>query len=455
MRRLLLFALFFILIGVPAQAAPTYDISVLPTETNIAVFGFYPRLTSRSSINNGVRFDLVTAGNRRFNLSYKITSGPLTRLTIVQKGSRMRVSVNWRFPVPISASTEGMRLVLSAKHNVEYKKKIPIRNGTTFQRMYRWTSAGPVLINALRLDLTKVNLRPQVAANFGREKVSSIARRNGAIAAINGSFFSMKNGQPLGLLVLDGQIISSSFFNRSVFGIREDGTCFIDNARLLAAISLESGHAFVANGVNQPPGRNRIVLYTHHFGKRTKTKPDPSRREFVIDRHGTILKASTGNSEIPNKGYVLSAQGRPIWRLKKFIEIGHKAEVYTDLNGVWKGIRHAIGGGPTLVSKGRVKVTAREERFSHSIARGRAPRSAIGYLGPNQVILVTVDGRQSRSVGMTLYELARLMQSLGAKDAINLDGGGSTTMYLSGHIVNWISGGAERPVQNALLVTPH
>ncbi|HEY9766079.1 MAG TPA: phosphodiester glycosidase family protein [Chroococcales cyanobacterium] len=448
---LLLFLL--LLLSAPAAAGPTYGIDVSPDETNIAVFAIYPRLLGRTAIPGGMRFDLSTSGRRTFALSRPIEKGPLSSLSIAQKGTRMQVVVRWRFPVSITSSVEGMRLVMNARHDVTHKTKIAVRDGTVFQRIYRWTPAGPEMINVLRLDLRKVSLRPQVAANFNRETVSSIARRWGAIAAINGSFFSMRNGQPIGLLVLDGQIISSSFYNRSVFGIRHDGTCFIDNARLLAAVSLDNGRAFVANGVNQAPGHNRTVLYTHHFGKKTRTKPDPSRREFAIAPDGTVQKVGLGNSEIPEDGYVLSAQGSAIWKLKKFIRIGTRAQVYTNLNGIWKGIRHAIGGGPTLVHEGKVKVTATRERFSSQITRGRAPRSAIGYAGKNQVILVTVDGRQSRSAGMTLYELARLMRDLGAKEAINLDGGGSTTMYLRGHIVNWVSGGSERPVQNALLVT--
>lgn len=453
MRRFLLSVFLLFTLAFPAGAASTYGFTISPDQSEIAVFALYPKLIRRTVISNGVRFDLNTHNRRTYSLKRKITKGPLSGLYIVQNGSRMRVTVTWRFPVKITGEVEGMRLMISARHYVSHSGKINVDNGTTLQRIYKWTSAGPVLINILRLDLNKVSLRPQVAANFSREPVSRIARRWKAIAAINGSFFSMKNGQPLGLLVLDGQIISSSFYNRSVFGIRYDGTCFIDNARLLAAVRFGDEHVFVANGVNQQPGRNRTVLYTHHYGKRTHTKPDPSRREFIIAADGTVMSVCQGNAKIPHDGYVLSAQGKAIWKLKRLVKTGMRAEVYSQLNGVWKGIRHAIGGGPTLVHNGRVNVTAKQERFSSQIAHGRAPRSAIAYLGRNRVMLVTVDGRQARSVGMTLYELARLLRDQGAIEAINLDGGGSTTMYLKGHIVNWISGGGERAVNNALLVT--
>jgi exopolysaccharide biosynthesis protein len=310
----------------------------------------------------------------------------------------------------------------------------------------------------VRADLSKASLAPQLAVGdgdgFGLEPVGSIARRSRALAAINGSFFSPKGGEPIGLLVLDGQIISSSYINRSVFGIRHDGTCFIDNARLLAAVRLErEDKVFIANGVNQNATRDQIVLYTPHYGRRTRTVPDPSRREFAISSDGTVLAAATGNMEIPRNGYVLSGQGKAIWNLKKFIRIGDRAMVYSELNGLWRGVKYAIGGGPTLVERGNVNVTAKQERFGPQIASGRAPRTAIGYLGAKEVVLVTVDGRQSHSVGMTLYELARYMREIGAMDAINLDGGGSTTLVVGGRTMNRPSGGHERPVNNALLLS--
>ena len=72
---------------------------------------------------------------------------------------------------------------------------------------------------------------------------------------------------------------------------------------------------------------------------------------------------------------------------------------------------------------------------------GRNPRTAIGYTKDNDLILVAADGREGSSIGLTLVELANLMKELGCTNAINLDGGGSTVMYVNGQIVN-------RPQQN-------
>ena len=100
----------------------------------------------------------------------------------------------------------------------------------------------------------------------------------------------------------------------------------------------------------------------------------------------------------------------------------------------WKTVKHIISGGPYLVKNGNVYVDLAEEKLL--AIGGRNPRTAIGYTGDNNLIILTADGREGSSIGMTLTELANLMKSLGCVNAINLDGGGSTVMYVNGQIVN-------------------
>ena len=115
-----------------------------------------------------------------------------------------------------------------------------------------------------------------------------------------------------------------------------------------------------------------------------------------------------------------------------------------------------IGGGPLLLRDGIALGTeqADTEGFAGDFSRGRHPRTALGVRKDGSIVLVTVDGRQPLiSVGMTIPELSVLMAEWGCREAINLDGGGSTTMVAGGKIVNHPSDAAgERPVSDALLV---
>ena len=117
----------------------------------------------------------------------------------------------------------------------------------------------------------------------------------------------------------------------------------------------------------------------------------------------------------------------------------------------WKNVKHIISGGPYLVNHGEVYVDMTAQKLN--AIGGRNPRTAVGYTSADSFILVTVDGREGSSIGMTLMELANFMKSIGCIDAINLDGGGSTVMYVSGEIVNQpkVKGGI--PISNALVIS--
>jgi len=416
-----------------------------------------PRLIRKVPLVDGVRWDIQVANRVRNTVVKPLARGPIKTVTIQQDGAYVRVVARWRFPYAITGSFHADHFDFFMPDVITRHRTVPIADGVTFQRVMRWTQAGPFSIGVIRANLRTVGIRPQIARSnrgFGLTTVSSLARQAGAIAAVNGTFFTPGRGDPVGLIVQDGQVVHSSFLNRSVFGVRYDGSCFVDNARLKAAIRLSNGHLFAVTAVNRPPVRDQTVLYTSHWASRTGSIPDPSRREVVVAADGTIEAVNTGNSFIPVDGYVISAQGKALQEMLRQVRIGQRATVFAQLSDVWLGVQCAVGGGPTLVQRGKVLVTAREERFQADIARGRAPRTAIGYVGDTGIVLVTVDGRQATSVGMTLYELARFMRELGAVEAINLDGGGSTAMVVRGKLVNRPSDGFERPVSNALVLVP-
>ena len=116
------------------------------------------------------------------------------------------------------------------------------------------------------------------------------------------------------------------------------------------------------------------------------------------------------------------------------------------------GAQQTLSFGPALVMNGSISVTENEE-----VGRATAsnPRTAIGIIGENHYLFVVSDGRTSESAGLSLYELAEFMRSQGAETAYNLDGGGSSTMYFNGSIVNNPTGGMgskERSVSDIVYI---
>ncbi len=121
----------------------------------------------------------------------------------------------------------------------------------------------------------------------------------------------------------------------------------------------------------------------------------------------------------------------------------------------WTGIVDAIGGGPSLVSNGVINVTYEPEVFFGSgVGTAADPRTAIGRTADGRIILLVADGRSASSIGLSLSALAQTMSSLSCIDALNLDGGGSSTFVMNGTVLNSPSDGVERQVASAFAVVP-
>jgi hypothetical protein len=176
----------------------------------------------------------------------------------------------------------------------------------------------------------------------------------------------------------------------------------------------------------------------------------PGEMAVVVDKGVVTSTPGGGGVSIPSKGFVLIGNGGAIPELKK-VRKGLRASL--DISApIWKEYASALGGGPRLVTNGQIDV--REEGFRSDVTNGLNPRTAMGIDKYGRYILVVADGRQGfYSTGLTLTELAYTMQKLGAVDALNFDGGGSSAMVVRGKVINRPSDGSERRVSNALLVT--
>ncbi len=329
------------------------------------------------------------------------------------------------------------------------------------------TLAGAVRGYILTVDPELYRLDPVLAGNVvpGRTTVSAMAREYGAVAAINGGYFDW-DGTILGMLRIGGKLAGTGYQRRTAVGFRSDGTGVIGPVEYTGRVTIHSAMVPVY-GVNTPRENNSLVIYNSYHGKKTAT--DKNGREFtVVDNRVTDIRQN--DSPIPENGYVISVSGK----CRDAYSLVRKGDAVTFYESVstgsaatgtgradwgqqiidWKNIPDILGAGPQLVAGGKAAVTKEEEQFPADIAKGRAPRTAIGIREDGSWLLVVVDGRQANSIGMTLEELAELMVKYGAKSAVNLDGGGSSEMVVKGSIINSPSDGSERPVGSGIVVTP-
>lgn len=323
------------------------------------------------------------------------------------------------------------------------------------------------VINVLLLDPLRVQLVSALAMDeiVGAETTSSIAVRYGALAAINGGYFQttgVGRGEPTGIYVLGENVLSEPSRPRTELAISNaGGTARLAIAQVSAVLEIVvgDGERRSVDGINRARGRDELILFTPEFHRTTLTPPGGTE---VTVRNGRITQAGdgTGSRPIPSDGFILSADGEAQTWVRARLFPGAPVALEKRLIAVPPlpyPAEAIIGGGPHLAKDGKSlgPAEADAEGFSGpEFTFKRHPRTAAGTRRDGTVVLVTVDGRQPKtSVGMTVEELAGLMLELGCADAINLDGGGSTTMVVRGRVVNAPSDAAgERPVGDALLV---
>jgi exopolysaccharide biosynthesis protein len=340
------------------------------------------------------------------------------------------------------------------------------------------TRNGPWLVNLLRIDPREADGR--LTTTYGRtladlDRTTALTRRASALAGVNGSFFSLRAdrrypGLPVGLTIRDGRVLSKPS------GTSQEVTLALDSDRNRLRIGRfvwsgdvrsRSGQSSMRlNRVNSPPsvprgcalpkaaakprcaGSGQLAEFTSDFAGRTPAGPGV---EIVLGSDGCPLRV------VPHRGVKLrgaqtslQATGATAARLRRLAAEGcvDTAQSVRNRYGWELPLRSgvsAVTGRFRLMRDGRIVLSDRDVSIF-----GRNPRTIAGVDQEGRLMLVTIDGRQPRSVGATLWETARVARALGMWDAINLDGGGSTAMAVRGRLVNRPAG-AERSVSDALV----
>lgn len=358
----------------------------------------------------------------------------------------------------------------------DYKEAYP---GVEYAQVSRVIDGKNVNFNLLRLDLKKVRLDVVHALDsaIGTETTSSLAKRHNAVAAINAGFFRLDNsifaGDAAGVLMINHKLLSESSKNRSALFIANTPSETVASfARITIGSSFRvGGKDFTFTGVNRERRADDLIEYTPEFNTTTLSEGKGLEIEVRNGRVRSILDGS-GGSKIPDDGFVISATGK--WRLvlQKVVRPGMSVERFS-------GVSHPLGsidvfpseltiatdrafssaedvtnGVPRLIRGGKIDITWKEEEASKDFVETRHPRTAVANLKDGKFLMLTADGRSEASGGIDLYDLADFLLELGAVDALNLDGGGSTTMVLDGKVVNHPSDkGGERKIGDALIVT--
>lgn len=322
----------------------------------------------------------------------------------------------------------------------------------------RWT------VNVLILDpsKTKISLGRALDRGVGTETPSSIAARRGALAATNGGYFRTEGvyrGEPAGILALAGKVLSEPYRKRPGLAVSNAG-----GKTRLAVVDVDFGAEIVpargarrrVDGVNRPRLDDELILYTPEFN-RTTLSGSSGAEAVVAGGRVRSVRDGQGDAAIPQGSWVVSGHGASrawvLTNLKEGARVEMRSRVRFRPSPPFVP-EFVLGGGPRLVKDGRPATALDPGIYPEGFAAARHPRTAVGVRADGRILLVTVDGRQPElSVGMTIAELASLLIELGAVEAVNMDGGGSTAMVIRGRVVNSPSDlSGERAVGDALLI---
>jgi hypothetical protein len=344
--------------------------------------------------------------------------------------------------------------------------------GITYERQVR---AGGQVVHVLRVRPGgRQSIRPILAGGSPSQRGSvagavASRRAEGAIAAMNGDFFNFDFGHPSGLLLSGGELVSEPEAGRSSLVFQPD--------RWLAAARLAFGGRYETSdpaGIIPPRSRridalnrpqalgSETILFTTAYGQVATPKGDSlfearirldEDRPFAPNevRGGTVIATGAGGGMTIGAGHaVVTGVGSSGRGVARELLLGQRVALSTGLPNLPAGALDAIGGGPLLVRDGQA-VHASGEGFSDSQLYGRTSRSAVGQTADGTMLLVTLEGPQQGSPGMTVAEQADLLASLGARTAIGMDGGGSAQLAVGGDLV--IPWDSPRRVSTALLVS--
>ncbi len=327
-------------------------------------------------------------------------------------------------------------------------QKISWQSGITWRE--EWVS-----LKDKRFQLYALEINPQVkgigfkplwanAGMTGNASLATIATNAKAVAAINGGFFNRDRQLPVGPLKRDGVWYAGAVFKRGAIAWNDRGEFVFDRLDYSETITPGNGEKIKLTNLNSGFVQQGIARYLPSWGEYTNLTDNET---IVTIQNNQVMQSTTAGESltqkfpIPKDGYILVA--------RQVAEISKLLPLQTNVRGevvvrpqAFNQLPHLLGAGPLLIKDGKPVTDALKEGFSKTFSSQSAPRSVVARLKGGNLLLITIYGSP------TLEQTTQILQQLGAIDALNLDGGGSSGLWLGGATLD--RQGETRSIHNAL-----
>lgn len=393
---------------------------------------------------------------------------PLRGLWIDSQGHQTRLIVStppgWE-PV-VSSSADSPEITVTIRPDFWTDRNILWAKGLRWRQEYVHipSADSPALLPQmvqfpvvwLEIDLTsqEISLEPIFSRDSSRSGLSplvKVASDSGAVAAINGGFFNRNNQLPLGAIRHHHSWLSGPILNRGAIAWTDQNQFQIDRLELLQTLIPDGGEPIPLQRLNSAYIQPGLSRYTSHWGR---TYTPFGFGEVVITvvgekviSHQLLNSINFSSVPIPTDGYLLVLRNQP--EIALALTPNTSVELVTETKPIdFAEYPHSLGGGPLLLLNNQIVLDPKAENFSDAFNRQRAIRSAVGLTSGDRLLLVVVH-QSPGGTGPSLADLAALMKHLGAIDALNLDGGSSSGLYLGGYLLDRHPQTAA-PINNAL-----
>lgn len=392
--------------------------------------------------------DAQTDSNAAANAAQALVSQAkpgLAHLKLEPSGARtvLRLAYDSALRPQVQTQSNPSRLVIDLRPDAMVERDILWAPGLRWQQ--QWVSLGNSKFPVVGLEVDPrqagLSLRPMLSATSGSNitgtaPLAATTQHNQGIAAINGGFFNRNNRLPLGAIRSADRWLSGPILSRGALGWSDRGEVTVGRLSLRETLTA-NGQPILLQATNSGYVGAGVARYTPDWGSSYSTIIDRETLVTVRNHQVTSQKpvAQAGQAApIPGDGYLLVIRADAA-ALDK-LAVGTKLEITAQTQpDEFSRFAQVMGAGPLLIQNRQIVLDAQAEKFSASFIQEEAPRSVIATNPQSKLLLLTVHNRVNGS-GPTLAELAQLMHQLGLVNALNLDGGSSTTLYLGGQILN-------------------
>ncbi|WP_199616776.1 stalk domain-containing protein [Paenibacillus alkalitolerans] len=313
-------------------------------------------------------------------------------------------------------------------------------------REYQWNGA-PVKV--IRADLANPYVRLDVMTGQSgqfpkRDTVLNMSRQTGAIAGVNADFFDPRNSvsSPFGAQISNGTLMGSTmpgsgFSGMYAFGITKDNRPVIELFNFKGTVMAANGQTFDFSVINKTPGRYAMAMYTGAWGSKTRGQNEPTPPTEVLVEDGFVKLISYGapiDGLPPANGYILRTSGKGAEFIAANVREGERLEASYTLTAInsaagsytQDSFKMLVGGHTILVADGKPAVFSRD--VSGIGGNNTRSRTAAGFSQDGRFVFLVVAERAGGKGGVKLSDLQQILVKLGVWRAVNLDGGGSTTI---------------------------